>query len=174
MLDRLERRTLAATQALAVVGLGALVFYAVMTLADGTLRSLANYPIDAVRDIGGLVCAVAVACCFPLAFLQRANIAIKFSEILVGKRASQALDALAAIAVEVAMLLIAGRLFQHAVQVTQAHDVTFMLAVPIGPFWLVAATLVALTAVVQAIVVVLEVARLFGRLPHSALRGEGA
>ena len=174
MLDRIERATLKATQALAAVGLGMMVFYAVMTLADGTLRSLANYPIDAVRDIGGLVCAVAVTCCFPLAFLQKANIAIKFGALFLGKRISQALDVLAAIAVEVAVLLIAWRLFVYALQDIAAHDVTFMLAVPIGPFWLVVAMLIASTAVVQAIVVVLEVARFFGHQAHDALRAEGA
>src|SRR5262249_21377429 len=98
----------------------------------------------------------------PLAFLQRANIAIKFGEMILGRRTSQVLDALASVAVEVAILLIAWRLYRYAAQAVEAGDVTFMLRVRIGPFWLFAATMMAATTVVQAVVVVLEVARCFG------------
>jgi TRAP-type C4-dicarboxylate transport system permease small subunit len=162
MLARLERLTKAAAQTLAAIGLSGLMLYALSTLADGTLRSLANHPLEWVRDLGGLVCAVAVACCFPLAFLERANITIRFAAILLGRRASRVLDALASVAVETAVVLIAWRLFQYALQVRAAHDVTFMLAVRIGPFWIAAAALMGVTALVQAVVVALEVARCFG------------
>ena len=49
-------------QALAVLGLGTLLCFAVMTIADGLLRFFFPSPIDAVRDVGGLVAAFAVAC----------------------------------------------------------------------------------------------------------------
>jgi TRAP-type transport system small permease protein len=171
MLGRLERWAQAATQALAALGLGLLVFYAVMTLTDGTLRSLANSPIDAVRDVGGLICAVAIACCFPLAFLQRANITIRFVGLFFGRRTSQILDAIAAAAVEAAIIVIAWRLLKYAFQVRSAGDITFMLAVPIAPFWLTASTLIAITAPVQALVLALAIARCFGREPVSGAAG---
>jgi len=159
MLQRLERGALRAARVLAAIGLSGLLFYAAMTLLDGTLRSLANHPIEAVRDLGNYYVAVAVACCFPLAFLERGNIAIKFAETFFGRRVSRALDAAAAVGVEAAVVLIAWRLFTYAVQVEHAHDVTFMLALPIGPFWLTVAALLAATAVAQALVVALEFAR---------------
>jgi len=61
MLAALERVTLAATRALSVVGLVALMGLAAMTLADGLLRWVANHPIEGVRDLGGLAIAVAIA-----------------------------------------------------------------------------------------------------------------
>lgn len=161
MLERLERRALRAARVLAAIGLSALLIYAAMTLLDGTLRSLANHPIEAVRDLGNYYVAVAVACCFPLAFLERGNIAIKFAETFFGQRVSRLLDAAAAAGVEAAVVLIAWRLFNYGFQVERAHDVTFMLALPIGPFWIAVAALIAATAVAQALVVALEFARCF-------------
>jgi TRAP-type C4-dicarboxylate transport system permease small subunit len=162
MLVALEKRTRQATQALAVLGLGTLLFYAFLTLADGTLRSLANYPIEAVRDLGGLVCACAIACCFPLAFLQRANIRVRVSEMFLGRRIGPVLDTFAALAVEAGIALIAWRLYRYAAQTIEARDVTYMLRVGIGPFWLFATAMMTVTAAVQALVVVLEVARCLG------------
>jgi TRAP-type transport system small permease protein len=159
MLATLEKRTLAGTRALAALGLAALIFYAAMTLLDGTLRSLANHPIEAVRDIGGLYVAVAVACCFPLAFLERSNIAIRFAESMFGRRVGDVLDALGAVAVEVAVVLIAWRLFVYGFQARRAHDITFMLAAPIAPFWLACASLIAITALVQLVVIAVAIGR---------------
>jgi hypothetical protein len=71
---RIDRATRLLAQALAVVGLGALLCFAVMTMADGLLRFFFARPIDAVRDVGGLVAAFVVARCIPAA-LKRADAA---------------------------------------------------------------------------------------------------
>ena len=66
----IERAAKLLAQALAVIGLGALLCFAVMTMADGMLRFFFAHPIDAVRDLGGLVAAFAVACCIPVAIVE--------------------------------------------------------------------------------------------------------
>lgn len=65
MLASLERAALAATRALSVIGLAALMCLATMTLVDGLLRWLANKPIEGVRDLAALTIAVAVSCSSP-------------------------------------------------------------------------------------------------------------
>jgi TRAP-type transport system small permease protein len=163
MLARLEAIALAVSRALAALGLIILLGFAVATLADGTMRSLADAPIDAVRDLGGLVVGVAVACCFPLSCLQRSNITIKFAEAFIGPRSSRILDAIAAALVEIAVVLIARQLFIYAWNEARAGDSTVMLDVPAAPFWYAAAAALALAAIVQALVVVLEIGRVLGR-----------
>jgi TRAP-type transport system small permease protein len=172
MLTRLEAAAGAAARALAALGLVILLLFAVATLADGLMRSLANAPIDAVRDLGGLVVAVAVAFCFPLSCLQRSNITIKFAEAFIGPRSSRILDAIAAVLVEIAVVLIARQLFIYAWNEARAGDSTVMLAVPAAPFWYVVAAALALAAVLQALVAVLEIARVFGREWHAAAGDE--
>lgn len=166
MLARLEAVALAVSRALAALGLVILLLFAVATLADGLMRSLADAPIDAVRDLGGLVVAVAVAFCFPLSCLQRSNITIKFAEAFIGPKSSRILDAIAAVLVEIAVILIARQLFIYAWNEARAGDSTVMLDVPAAPFWYAAAAALALAAIVQALVAVLEIARVFGREWH--------
>jgi TRAP-type C4-dicarboxylate transport system permease small subunit len=173
MLARLESIALAVSRALAAVGLIILLLFAVATLADGIMRSVASAPIEAVRDLGGLVVAVAVAFCFPLSCLQRSNITIKFAEAFIGPRSSRILDAIAAALVEIAVVLIARQLFIYAWNTARAGDSTVMLDVPAAPFWYAAAAALALAAIVQALVVVLEIGRVFGR-DWDAGAGEGA
>ena len=61
-----------------------------MTMADGLLRFFFAHPIDVVRDASSLVAAFSVACCIPVAIVERSNITIRFLPTLVGvpRRAS--------------------------------------------------------------------------------------
>jgi hypothetical protein len=96
VLHRLERVALLATRGLSLAGLIALMLLATMTLADGTLRWLANRPIEGVRDVGAAVIAVAVSCCFPAGLMERAHITIRVAGTILGSRFGLILDALAA------------------------------------------------------------------------------
>ncbi len=159
-LAALERWTRHVSRVFASIGLLTLIGYAMLTLADGVLRSLASMPIDAVRDLGGLVAALAVLCCFPQAFLQRSNITIRLAHGLLGARAGRAFDVFAAALVAATMVLMAWRFIVYAGQVARAHEATFMLSVPTGPFWYAASVLVCLATAVQAVILAVELARL--------------
>ena len=63
-LGAIERLAASAARVLALFGLGLLLLFAVATLFDGALRGLPNHPIESVRDLGGSVVAIAVACLF--------------------------------------------------------------------------------------------------------------
>ena len=75
----LEHAAFAATRALSVVGLIALMGLAAMTLADGLMRWIANQPIEGVGDLSGLAIAVAITCCIPMAMIERSNITIRLA-----------------------------------------------------------------------------------------------
>jgi TRAP-type C4-dicarboxylate transport system permease small subunit len=162
MLAALERVTLNATRALSVVGLVALMGLATMTLADGLLRWLANRPIEGVRDLGGLAIAVAIACCIPVGLVERGNIAIRLGSMvhpLLGKL----LNAIAALVVTVILALAAWQFWLYAAKLARAHETTFVLQIPIAPFWFGVDAILWLAVAVQLIVAARDWARVFGR-----------
>jgi TRAP-type C4-dicarboxylate transport system permease small subunit len=134
MLAGLERLALAATRALSVVGLVALMGLATMTLADGLLRWLANRPIEGVRDLGGLAIAVAIACCLPVVLMERGNIAIRLGASL-HPRLGRLLDAFAALAVSAILAAMAWQIWIYAAKLAHARETTFVLQIPVAPFW---------------------------------------
>jgi TRAP-type C4-dicarboxylate transport system permease small subunit len=160
MLAALERVTLTATRALSVVGLIALMGLATMTLADGLLRWLANRPIEGVRDLGGLAIAVAIACCIPVGLVERGNIAIRLGATL-HPRLGKILDAIAALAVTAILALAAWQFWLYAAKMARAHETTFVLQIPIAPFWFGVDAILWLAVLVQVIVAAREWARLF-------------
>src|ERR1700689_2135852 len=127
---RIDRATKLLAQALVVLGLGAFFCFAVMTMADGLLRFFFARPIDAVRDVGGLVAAFAVACCIPVAIVERSNITIRFLPTLVGTRAGQVADVAAAVLVEIILILMTWQFVLFAEQAAANGSATWMLRIP--------------------------------------------
>jgi len=169
VLDRLESVGLRATRALSVGGLIALMFLAVMTLADGLLRWLANKPIEGVRDVGALAIALAVSCCIPVGLMERGNITIRVAAAVFGAAAGRFLDALAAVIVEALVAIMAWEFTMLAGKLAKAGETTWLLKIPVAPFWYGVAVILWCAVLVQAIVVMLDVARCFGhrrRLPE--------
>jgi TRAP-type transport system small permease protein len=157
MLSALERVTLTATRALSVVGLVALMGLATMTLLDGLLRWFANKPIEGVRDIGGLAIAVAIACCIPVGLMERANIAIR-----LGKGAiARGLEAVASTAVFLILAAAAWQIWIYAEKLARAKETTFVLQIPVAPFWYFVDLIFWLAVLVQAIVMVRDWSRIF-------------
>ena len=154
MLAALERLTLTATRALSVVGLIALMALAAMTLADGLLRWLANRPIEGVRDLGGLAIAVAIACCIPAGLVERGNIAIRLG-------ASKVLDAFAALLVTAVLAAAAWQFWIYAAKMARARETTFVLQIPVAPFWFGVDLILWIAVLVQLIVAARDCARVF-------------
>ncbi len=165
--ERLERAGLAATRALSVAGLIALMVLAVMTLLDGLARWLANQPIEGVRDVGGLAIALAVSCCIPVGLMERSNITIRVLETAAGPMLGKTLDALAALVVAVVMVALAWQFTVFAGKIAHANETTWVLHIPTAPFWYGVAAILWSAVLVQWLMVVLEVGRLMGRFEHA-------
>lgn len=156
MLHRLERIGLAASRALSAVGLAALMLLAAMTLLDGTLRWLANKPIEGVRDVGAVIVAVAVCCCMPVGLMERSHISIRVAAAVLGERVGRALDAFAAVAVWGVMAAIAWQFTVFAGKIARVGETTWILKIPTAPFWYAVAAILWVAVAVQAIVVLLQ------------------
>jgi len=149
---RLDQATKLWAQALAVLGLGALLCFAVMTMADGLLRFFFAHPIDAVRDVGGLVAAFAVACCIPVAIVERSNITIRFVSGVIGPRAGRLADIAAAVLVEIVLILMTWQFVLFAKQAQATGTATWMLRIPAAPVWGAVAVILAISAALQIVV----------------------
>lgn len=152
MLETLERLALGATRALSVVGLTALMSLAVMTIADGLMRSLANHPIEGVRDLGGLAIALAIACCLPVVMIEKGNITIRLLEA-VSPRLSRTLEMIATALVLCVLVALAWQIWLYATKMMRAHETTFVLQIPVAPFWFAVSVILACAILAQAIVV---------------------
>ncbi len=155
----IERAALQAARALAAFGLLLLLAFAATQLADGLLRWLAGAPIIAVRDLGGLIAAIAVACCFPIALLEQSNISIRFVALLGGELAGHVFEALAGALATLTMSLIAWQMVLYAGKAAKSGDTTWMLGIAVAPFWYVVAGIFWCAAAVQLIVFLGQVER---------------
>jgi TRAP-type transport system small permease protein len=164
-LGAIERLAASAARALALFGLGLLLLFAVATLFDGALRGLLNHPIESVRDLGGSVVAIAVACCLPLGLLERSNISIKVIDLWLPPAASRMLDALAAIVVQVIIFFIALEFYWYARDIAKSGETTLMLGIPTAPFWYAVDAILWLAALVQIVIVVADLLRCLGAAP---------
>jgi TRAP-type C4-dicarboxylate transport system permease small subunit len=151
-LATLERLALTATRLLSVFGLMALMGLATMTLADGLMRWILNRPIEGVRDLGGLAIAVAIACCMPVVMIERGNITIRLAGAM-SATLGRVLDALAAVLVCVLLAVMAWQIFLYALKMARANETTFVLQIPVAPFWLGVDVVLWCAVLVQAIVV---------------------
>jgi TRAP-type C4-dicarboxylate transport system permease small subunit len=160
--------TKALARALAVVGLGVLLCFAAMTILDGLLRFFFASPIDVVRDAGALVAAFAVACCIPVAIIERSNITIRFLSSIAGPRVGQIADVAAAILVEIVLILMTWQFVVFANQARASGSATWMLRIPTAPLWAAVALILGISAVLQ---IVVGVKTLSGGYPDEAPTG---
>lgn len=169
MLETLERFAYRGAKALSVVGLGGLCLLAAMTLADGVGRWLFGASIEGVRDIGGLVIAVAVACCLPMGLIERGHISVE----IFAKRSptmSRAANALASVIVLGVSFAMAWQLQSYAAKLAEARETTWVLQIAVAPFWLAVAAVLWFAVLVQAVMVMVDLTRLSDRRSNGTIR----
>ena len=149
----IDRVSITSARALAVVGLGTLLFFAIMTVADGLLRYFLARPIDVVRDAAPLVAAFSVACCIPVAIVERSNVTIRVLQIVFGRRLGQAADIAAAILVEIILALMTWQFVLFARQAIANGSATWMLRIPTAPTWGSIAVILGISVLLQLAVI---------------------
>jgi TRAP-type C4-dicarboxylate transport system permease small subunit len=152
MLVRVEWAATYLTRGLSKIGLLILIGFAGSTLVDALARTLANFPIDLVRDIGGLTAALAISFCFPQGFLEGSNIVISSIDDMVTTRTRYALEAFAAVVTTTIMLLFALQFLNYSMELDKTREVTVMLDIPVAPFWYIVDGNLWLTVFVQVLV----------------------
>ncbi len=159
MFANLEKTAFVGTKALSVIGLAALLLLAVLTLADGLGRWMFNVPIEGVRDMGGLIVAVAISCCLPMGLMERGHIKVSAIENL-GPTVGRVTNFLASLLVEITMALMAWQFFLYAEKMSRAKETTWVLQLPVAPFWFFVNAIIWFAVAVQAILVVQDAARM--------------
>lgn len=163
-----------ATRAVALLGLGALLSIAIVTVADVLARWLFAAPFAGVYDLSALFIAVALAACFPAALARRQHIRVIFFADLLGGGFSRALDALASLATLFFFAILVWQLWIYTGELLASGQTTFVLRLRIAPWWLVATILFTLCIPVQVLVLLADL-RAIARPDLSRYddRGEG-
>lgn len=164
MTDRLPlwAVTVQASRLMALVGFLGLVGLALMTAVDILLRWLANAPIHGVNDVSAVVMVVVIAACLPANLAERQNITITFLGDAAGPRVKAALAAFGSLATLLFVALMAWRFVVYAHEVATSRQTTWVLALPIAPWWWAAAAFIVLSVPVQCVVVVADLMAAFG------------
>jgi TRAP-type C4-dicarboxylate transport system permease small subunit len=159
----LERVALVGTRALSVVGLGALMILAFITLANGLLRWLINQPIAGVVDVGALAVAIAVSCCIPVAMMERSHITFRLVST-ASPAVGRVLDIFADTTVAIVLALMAWQFWKYAGELVATGERTFVLKIPAAPFWYACDMILWIAFAVQCVVVVLDVGYVLGKV----------
>ena len=140
------------TRIVALVGLLALLIIALATLVDVVARWAFASPIAGVYDLSTLFIAVAMAACFPAALASRHNIRATFFADLMPVRVQKVFEAIAELFTLAFFSLLAWQLVIYCQELIESGETSFILEVPIAPWWIVATVLFLLCIPVQAIV----------------------
>lgn len=160
MLMTCERLAWRLASAISIAGLVALMFLAVLTLLDGLMRSIFNHPIEGVRDVGSLAIAIGISCCFPVSLMERSNIAVRFVASFLGSSAGRFCDLIASVLTGLVFFGMAYEFTRYAFKLGQARETTWILHIPIAPFWYCVAGVLWLTVLVQSVMIAVDVANL--------------
>jgi TRAP-type C4-dicarboxylate transport system permease small subunit len=140
------------TRWVAFIGLIGLLIVSVVTMVDVLLRWLFSAPIEGYEDITRLLFAIIVASCFPAGLLQGRNITIRFLGKALGRRATQYLEALGAIATLFFFTVVTWRVAAFALDETVNNRFTQTLEITTGPSWWFVSGLLLMCVPVQFVI----------------------
>ena len=158
-LDRPESRGDFVARLCALFGMLALVAFALMTITDVLMRWLFNRPIDGVADAAPLIVAIVAAAFFPLALTGRHHVSIGFLGNLLGPRATVWLAAFASLVTWIFFILLAWQIVRYTIELRQLGQTTWVVQMPIAPWWLVVSLFMVVCVAVQVGIVLAEFSR---------------
>ena len=118
-------------------------------------------PIDGVNDVSAIVMAVVIAACLPANLAERQNITVEFLGNVLGWRGKAVLDTFGSLVTLIFVALVAWRFVPYTIEITHAHQTTWVLKLPVAPGWWVATVMLVLSVPVQLMVLVSDVVRAF-------------
>ena len=158
-LDRPESRSDFVARLCALFGMLALVAFVLMTIADALMRWLFNNPIDGVADTGPLIVAIVAASFFPLSLTGRHHVSIGFLGSFLGPRATVWLAAFASLVTWIFFILLAWQIVRYTIELRQLGQTTWVVQMPIAPWWVVVSFFMVVCVAVQVRVVMAEFSR---------------
>jgi TRAP-type C4-dicarboxylate transport system permease small subunit len=159
MAERLESRAGSVARPCALLGMLALVAFILMTIADVLMRWLFNDPIDGVADTGPLIVAIVAAAFFAYSLSGRHHVSIGFLGGFLGSRATAWLEAFACLATWVFVVLLAWQIVRYTIELGQLGQTTWVVQIPIAPWWTVVSFFLVVCVAVQLSVVLAAFSR---------------
>jgi TRAP-type C4-dicarboxylate transport system permease small subunit len=157
--DGAESRGNAVARFCALFGMLALVAFVLMTIADVLMRWLFNSPINGVTDAGPLIVAIVAAAFFPFSLAGRHHVSIGFLGGFLGSRATAWLEAFASLVTWVFFILLAWQIARYTIELRQLGQTTWVVQMPIAPWWVVVTFFVVVCVAVQLGVVIAAFSR---------------
>ena len=154
---QLDTLSVRATRLLALVGLAALLVIAIATLVDVGARWIFASPIAGVYDLSTLFIAVAMAACFPAALAERRSIRIQFVAGLMPKRLRLFFDVVADAMTLSFFALLGWQLVVYTGELARDGETSFILQVPVAPWWVATTLLFLLCVPVQLLVLAVSI-----------------
>lgn len=155
MLQPAAARCVRLTQRVASLGVLGMLLIAFATIADVLSRWLFSVAITGMEEMASMALAVAVSACLPAGAAQRVNVTVELLSGRVSERTTARLKLFGALVLLVFYAALALRVGAYAAELTARRGTTVYLALPIAPFlWMVTGFL-AVTALVQALEVLL-------------------
>jgi TRAP-type C4-dicarboxylate transport system permease small subunit len=154
--QRLEAWLARVTRAIALAAVCALLAVALGTVADVFGRYVLGKPIRGFTDVAALATAVIVAAFFPALLARRGNITLRAGARLLGPRGARVLDTFGAALTAAFFALMTWQYARYAAEAAQAGERMAVLAWPVGPWWWAVTVLIGVTAIVGALMTVLD------------------
>jgi len=142
------------TRLAGIISMAGLFLIALLTVADVVLRWLFNAPIEGQGDIAEALLPIIIAATFVSAAWGRPHVGIRFAGSVLGPTMRRFLDTLSDISIAIFLILIVTQFWRYAGEIAEEHRQTWVLAIPLYPFWYATAALLGLTAAIQILNVV--------------------
>ncbi|MFN4099586.1 MAG: TRAP transporter large permease subunit [Pararhodobacter sp.] len=164
VVDRIDQILRLLTQPIAFAGVLGMLAVAAVTVVAVLLRYSGYGGITAMNEIVAMLFSVAIAATLPAATAQRVHLRIDLLGTLMGPRLRVWLELAGSLLLLLFLVYLAREMQSYAARLTSGGRTTPILGWPVGPFTYGAASLIWAAAVVQGIVVALDLVKAI-RLP---------
>jgi TRAP-type C4-dicarboxylate transport system permease small subunit len=144
------------TRLAGIVSMAGLFLIALLTVVDVGLRWLFNAPIEGQSDIAEALLPIIIAATFVSAAWGRPHVGIRFAGAVLGRTVRRILDVLSDLSIAVFLALIVIQFWNYAGEIADEHRQTWVLQIPLYPFWYATAVLLGITTAVQLLNVVVN------------------
>ncbi|SOE18253.1 TRAP-type C4-dicarboxylate transport system permease small subunit [Hoeflea halophila] len=137
-MKKLERTFMLMSRGAATLGVLFLLLVAAMSVADIVVREITGRPIRGAHDLASLLTIIIIASSFPAGLLERRQIKVTVLGSFLPESINRAMEVLGAVLTGAMFLFIAYFVTLHAMRVSDNHQATMVLNMPIGPWWWIA------------------------------------
>ena len=173
----LELEIIRCTRVISLIGLGGMLVIAGVIVGEVLLRWILKYPIPGVYDLSQLVVIIIIASCLPLVCAERNHITVRLLGTILGKRANEIFEAFGALITMIIFGLMAWQLWIYTNELAASNQTTWLVLLPISPWWRVGTILIALCFPIQMVNFYFSFKNVFligkDHLPESDLNSQG-